>query len=237
MTTDSSQVYQYEVRMRVPASSQRRGSDKVSSFMQAKVFLNSQDLWGKFFVFDGATGWSPENLIPDSNEEKHAIVNLPGHTNEKPNQVEVAMRNVGHIKVSKMVDFIAKGNVGLACKDVAVEDCFKALNCLFRDDPSQRFLTVDKSSAYFIRTPGLVHRLESTGGVLEAIRGVYQSVSNAFGRPSLTIDTKTIAMFVPHQSLLDNATKISGVSDPARIDRSACEEALVGKHPAYIPMR
>ena len=196
---------------------------------QAKVFLSSQELWGKYFCFDGvSTGWSPEDLIPGAEGERTSMVNLPNHTAEKPNQVEVAIRKAGILKIAKLVDFIDRGYVGQVSQDPEIEDCFRALNCLFRDDPQSRFITVDKSSAYFIRTLSLVQRLDSTGGVLEAIRGVFQSVSNAFGRPGLTIDTKTIAMYTPDLSMMEVAAKFSGVRNPDQIDRSICEESLAG---------
>jgi len=45
----------FQMRLRVPESSQRRGSEKVTSMQQAKVLMHEavKSFWGDDFVFDG----------------------------------------------------------------------------------------------------------------------------------------------------------------------------------------
>ena len=215
--------------MRVPQSSQRRGSEKVSAMQQAKVMLQTKHLWGSYFVFDNVSfGWSTEELFPEG-EERQSVVDLPGHTSAKPNQVEVAIRRHGKLNIAQAVDYLQAGGAGLNSGVAGVDDVFKALNALFREDPAQRFITFPKSTAYFARTQGLCQPLGSTGGVLEAMRGIYQAVSFGFGKLSLNIDTKCCAFFTPGLALIDVAAAFCGTQDPHRITRGGCEEGMIGR--------
>ena len=228
-SADWEKIFCYEVRMRVPESSQRRGSEKVSAMQQAKVLSQDQHLWGKFFVFDGVSfGWSTEELFTDA-EQKSALVDLPGHTNDRPNQVEVTTRRAGKLNIRELVNYLQSGRAGLASGKDEVDHVFKALNALFRDDAAKRFITFPKSTAYFSRIDSLCKPLQSTGGVLEAMRGIFQSVAFGFGRLALNIDTKCAAFYTPAMCLINVAAAFCGVRNPADISQASCEEQMTGK--------
>jgi len=186
------QTYQYEVKMAVPLSSQRRGSAKVTAMQQTKAMLQAVKLWGQNFVFDnvslGWSGWSTD-LLMEFGEEREATLALDGHTPENPNEITIIIRNAGTLNVRKVVQCLStSGRTGVANSVPAIEDCFKALNAVYRQDPASRFITRPKSTAYFHRVPSLCLPLQSTGGILEAMRGAFQAVSYSFGRLSLNVD-------------------------------------------------
>ena len=205
-------VYQYDIRMRVPPGSQRRGDDKVSAAQQAKVMMSSQNFFGPNFVFDNvSTGWSATELFPVGEYRDHMVI-LPGHTEEKPNQVEIRVRNSGKLNIRELVAYLENsGLAGIATKNPDINDCFRAINALYRQDAAARFLSHPKSSAFFIRTPGLRLLLQSTGGILEALRGVFQTVSFAFNTLSLNVDTACTAFYVPDLRMIDVARAFAGV--------------------------
>lgn len=196
---------------------------------QTKVLIQTRHMWGQFFVYDGISiGWSTEDLIPD-NKERTAMIDLPGHTKERPNQVEVAMRKSGKLNIRDLVSFLQSGSAGLVSGRQDIDEVFKALNALFRDDPSQRLITFPKSTAYFSRIDSLCKPLGSTAGVLEAMRGIHQSVSFGFGRLALNIDTKCAAFYTPGKCLVEVAAAFCGTSEPSQITRGGCEEMMVGE--------
>ncbi|MCJ1420408.1 hypothetical protein MMC32_006765 [Xylographa parallela] len=206
-------VYQFDIRMVVPSSSQRRGSEKVSAMQQAKAVLKAQQLWGDNFVFDNVSlGWSTDLLMPIG-DSRTVFLDLNGHTAEKPNQVEVSMRNTGALNIKKFVDYITTSkSFGIQSSDPEIEDTFKALNAIYRQDPASRFITRPKSTAFFVRAPSLSLVLQSTGGVLEALRGAFQTVSYAFGHLSLNVDVVCSAFYVPNLQMVEVAKAMAGVS-------------------------
>ena len=199
--------------MVVPASSQRRGSDKVSAMQQAKVVLKAGQLWGENFVFDNvASGWSTDLLMPKS-ETRTARFDLDGHSNEKPNQVEVSLRNMGSLNIKDFVKYLrSSGSTGVTSGFKDIDDVFRALNAVYRQDPASRFITRPKSTAFFQRSPNLSLILQSTGGILEALRGAYQTVSYSFGRLCLNVDVTCSAFYVPDLCLVDVAKAMAGIS-------------------------
>ena len=50
-------VYEYEVKMRVPLSSQRHGVEKLSAYHQAKTMMSDtlQTFLGPYFIYDGSS--------------------------------------------------------------------------------------------------------------------------------------------------------------------------------------
>ena len=169
-------IYQYEIRMAVPLSSQKRGSDKVTAMQQAKVLLRFQSLWGSSFVFDGVSlGWSPVLLVPIG-EQRSTTVDLDNHTQVKPNQIDIFMRCTGTLNIKTLVNYLKSESKGASLdRDPAIEECIKMLGALYRQDPASRFITTPRSSAFFQRSPGLMMTLQSTGGILEALRGMVNS--------------------------------------------------------------
>ena len=215
--------------MKVPQSSQRRGSEKVTDMQTVKAMLASEHLWGNFFVFDGVSlGWSTEELL-QGDEEQSTVINLPGHSDDKPNQIELTLEKTGKLNVRKLVEYLESGLAGLVSGHSDVDNVFKALNALFRDDPSKRLITFPKSSAYFSRVDTLCQPLTSTAGILEAMRGIHQSISFGFGRLALNIDTKCAAFYVPGKPLTEVAAAFCNARNPTDITRGGCEESMIGE--------
>lgn len=222
--------------MRVPPSSQRRGSEKVSAMQQAKAILKAQTFWGDQFVFDNVSlGWSIDPLMAIG-EELTAFIQLDGHTADKPNEIEVTVRNAGTLNIKNFVEHLSNsGQAGIMSEDIGISDVFKALNAIYRQDPASRFITRPKSTAFFTRAPGLSLTLQSTGGILEALRGAFQAVSYSFGRLCLNVDVVCSAFYVPDKCLVEVAQAMAGISprqnlnDPSSVAlfRSGCER-LVG---------
>ena len=217
-------IYQYDIRMTVPPSSQRRGSEKVSAYQQAKVLPRMQAMCGPQFVFDGVSlGWSPKEIIPVEGT-RSATIDLEGHSSEKPNQVEIAIRNSGSLKIKNLVNHVQSGSK--VSNDPAVEDCFKAFNAVYRQDPAERFITRPKGQGYFSRSPELTMSLKSTAGVLEALRGMHQSVGLSFGRITLNVDTLVTAFYTPDLSFLDVAMAFAGVRSRADLARATSPDTF-----------
>jgi hypothetical protein len=81
---------------------------------QAKVLMHDavKTFWGDDFVFDGVSlGWSPKRLSIGPNVS--TTIDLEGHSVQRPNQVEVTIRNNGTLDVKALVDYIQGGNVEL----------------------------------------------------------------------------------------------------------------------------
>ena len=205
--------------MRVPPSSQRRGSEKVSAMQQAKVLLQAKSFLGPDFVFDNVSlGWTTKLLMPVS-ESRSSTIDLPGHVAERPNQVEVTVRNLGPLNVRALVAYLQSSNSGTSSHgSTTVEDCFKALNAIYRQDPASRFITRRHSSAFFQRSPSLMMTLQSTGGILEALRGAFQSVNFLFGRLTINVDVVTSAFYTPDVCMVDVARALCGVPPGQKLE-------------------
>ena len=205
--------------MQVPASSQRRGDAKVSAMQQTKALLKASGFLGPEFVFDGvSSGWTSRLLMPVG-ETRTTMIDLEGHSSAHPNQVEVAVRNSGRLNIRELVDYLKKGHSGtMSHGSPAVRDCFNALNSIYRHDPAARFIARRNSSAFFVRARGLTSTLQSTGGVLEALRGLFQAISYTFGALSLNVDVITSAFYVPDICMVDVAKAFAGITPYQSID-------------------
>ena len=179
---------------------------------QAKAFIKAQNLFGTDFVFDSISlGWSATMLLPIA-EVRSTVIDLDNHSLERPNQVQIEIRNCGTLNIMKLVHYLRSGQCGtIAHKDPAIEDCFKWMNAVFKKDPSERFLSKPRSTAYFHRVPELTHKLQSTAGILEAVRGMHQAVTVCFGQLSINVDVLTCAFYVPGLCMIDVARALSGV--------------------------
>ena len=209
-------TFQYDIRFSVPASSQKRGIEKVTAMQQAKAVLKAQKLFGVDFVFDSVSlGWSRTELFP-VNETRSTIIDLDNHSLEKPNQIQITMRNTGTLNIKKFVHYLMSGR-SKANRDPEIEDCFKWLNAVFKKDPSERFFSRPKSTAFFYRGPDVVHTLQSTGGILEAIRGIHQAVAVCFGQLSINVDVLTCAFYVPNLRMTTVARALSGMSSEQQL--------------------
>ena len=185
----------------------------MSAMQQAKVFIEAKQLFGPRFVFDGVSlGWTADELCSVS-KTLDAVIDLPGHTAERHNQVHLSIRNSGTVNIRALVNWLQSGDAGLMSHaDSNVEDALKFLNATFRQDPASRWITRPKTSSFFNRSPSLTLALASTGGVLEAIRGIHQAVQVTFGHLSLNVDTVCSAFYVPGVNMVDLARALTGVS-------------------------
>jgi eukaryotic translation initiation factor 2C len=158
-------------------------------------------------VFDGSftLGWSVTEIIPAGAERK-TMINLEDHTEARPNQLEVAIRNGGTLNIKKLAQYHQQG------QKAKIDSQLQWLNAVFREDPATRFFCKPKGTTYFTRAPGLTMSLQSTGHVLEAIRGIHQSVSTAFGKLSLNVDVACTAFWVQDKPLIDILKAFAGIS-------------------------
>lgn len=100
-----------------------------------------------------------------------------------------------------------------------IEPLIRWLNSVYRKDPSTRFASQPRSNAFFDRTPSTCLGLQSTAGLLEAIRGVFQSVQIRFGRLGLNVDTSTAAFYTPDKSLIELTRALTGLPPSEDIQR------------------
>ncbi|OBT88213.1 hypothetical protein VE02_02429 [Pseudogymnoascus sp. 03VT05] len=203
----------FEFRFRVPEDSQIKGSDKVSTQQLARVLMTKAvtGFLGDNFVFDGVSlGWSPTPIVPVG-EAQSNIVELEKRRDGKPNSVEVSVRSTGTLPIATLVGYIQGGKIDLnPAGNESIENILKWIQAVFRKDPATRFITRPNSSAYFDRSPETTMMLRSTKNVLEARRGVYQSMQIRFGRITLNVDTATTPFWVPGVCLIDTACALMG---------------------------
>jgi len=201
--------------MGIPADSRRgRQADNITQNLADKGLAAAADLFGRSFIFDGAgRGWSSEEFIPLGTQQD-AVIDLAGHTAARPNQMTFTVRNAGRVDVRGLVEYLQ------GTSNVIPQDQLAWLNHTLRDDPSKRFITRPKGLTYYVREEGLTFPLDSTYGLLEALRGFHQGVSTHFGRLSVNVDASTSAFHTPNVSLaevikiLENAAMSRGeVSD------------------------
>lgn len=158
-----------------------------------------------------STAWSPRELVRIG-ESVSTTLELEGHSSEKPNQVEILIRNNGLLDIKALVQYIQGGRVELDYMgNPTIEPLIRWLNSVFRKDPASRFVSRPRSNAFFERTPSTCLELQSTAGLLEAIRGVFQTVQIRFGRLGLNVDTSTAAFYVPDKNLIDLLHGLTGV--------------------------
>ena len=179
---------------------------------QAKVLIEAKQLLGENFVFDGVSvGWTNDQLCPVT-QTLDTMIDLPGHSTERHNQVHLKIRNSGTVNIRALVNWLRSGDGLISNVDSNVEDAIKYLNATYRQDPASRWITRPKTSSFFHRSPSLTLSLASTGGVLEAIRGIHQTIQVAFGHLSLNVDTVCAAFYVPGVNMIDIARALVGVS-------------------------
>ncbi|KAI9747808.1 MAG: hypothetical protein M4579_007383, partial [Chaenotheca gracillima] len=220
-------IFQYDIRMKVPESSQLRGSEKVSAAQEAKVLMHEAliSFWGKTFVYDGvSTGYSTDCIIPVG-EIRSTTISLSKVEGARPNEVDLTIRNVGSLNIGTLVDYLVKGKIDLdPMGNPSIEPLLKWLNTLYRQLPAARFITRTNSSAYYERTPSTTMALRSTGDILEAIRGVFQTVQVRFGRITLNVDTATTAFWTPDKNLIEMAHALAGVPMQQNIEQWFLQE-------------
>ncbi|KAI9783515.1 MAG: hypothetical protein M1839_003685 [Geoglossum umbratile] len=202
------------IRMRVPPSSQLRGSDVVTPTQMARVLLHESvtSFWGSRFLFDGVSlGWSPDEIVKIG-ETRTAIIDLPGGRPGRINQIEISVRCTGTLNIAQLVQSLRGGAIPLdPMGDTSLEGPLKWLGALFRKDPASRFVTRPNTNAYFDRSPGTSVSLQSTNGVLEALRGMFQTVQIRFGKLTVNVDTATTAFWAPDKDLVELCGALTGM--------------------------
>lgn len=167
----------YDLRFRVPESSQARGSDKVTASQMARVLLNTTltDFLGTHFVFDGVSlGWSPKELMAVG-QSRSTTISLGKRRDDKPNEVEIFIRNSGTLNIGALVSHLQSGEIGLnLAGNHIIEPVLKWLNALVRSDPEKSMISKRNSNAFYHRSKETSAILHSTGGILEALRGNFQ---------------------------------------------------------------
>ncbi|KAI9798769.1 MAG: hypothetical protein M1833_004599 [Piccolia ochrophora] len=194
--------------MRVPESSQRRGSEEVTT-RQIDTLMKQAAVTGFFkenFVFDAT------EIVPVG-ETRNTTIPLPGSTQERPNEVDVAIRNTGKLNIWALVKYLQSGNIDLdPMGNRDIEPLLKWINATYRQDPASRWVTRPNANAYYDRTRETSMQLQSTAGVLEAIRGIFQTVQIRFGKLTLNVDTATTAFWVPDKNLIELLCALVGLS-------------------------
>jgi hypothetical protein len=183
----------------------------------ARVLLNFnlKSLLGDLFVFEGTSlGFSPELLVPIG-EIQRTVISVGERKDKKPNEVEVAMKNKGPMNIGILVNRLQNRSLGMdPMGNTEVESMLKWLNCVYRDDPMKRMTTRPNNNAFFNRSKGTSTPLESTGGVLEAVRGIHQTMQYRFGQLTLNVDTVTAPFWVPEKGLIDCVCALMSLRNP-----------------------
>lgn len=165
-------------------------------------------------------GWSTAKLPFPSDPFRYQL-DLPGRAG-RTFRCNVDISYSGTLNTDAFVRWLSNENgrttlLG-ATANPAQEDhvqlCLKFLNALLRADPSRRFVTGqgNKSTTYFDRSPATTLALQSTGGVLEAWRGFYQTAVIRFGKLTINVDTSTNAFIRPGISILEAVAGLAGIA-------------------------
>jgi Argonaute linker 1 domain len=167
-----------------PSSHRPGGKNEVGQTLLEKILRNQalNAFWGPHFIFDGVSqGFAMKQILPVG-ETRMITIDLPGHSLEHPDQVDVIVRHTGTLDIKYFVEYMWAGDYYDPFGDKKLENTLKWLGALFRKSPASRFITRPKNNAYYEGTNETLIPLESTNHILEAWRGWSQSVSLRFGR-------------------------------------------------------
>lgn len=144
---------------------------------------------------------------------KRDIFDLPGSKPDRLNQVEIFLKNVECLDIWSLVNYITTAQIDLdPMGNRAIEPLLKWLNAVYRQDPASRWITHPNANAYFDKAEGTFIELRSAGKVLEAVRGIFQSVQIRFGRLTLNVDTATTAFWTPNKNFIELVQGLTGTS-------------------------
>ena len=202
-------VHQYTVLFSVPKSSQRAskrpGDRKISTAQIEEAVAKVGDgFLGQYLALnaDFTQGWTTEE-IPESSAGKSTVVDLNGHTAERPRQVQIDIRKTGSLDLNKFIDYLrSRETFG-----PEVENWFKALNAIFRDDPAYRWMSTQNSSNFFNRS---VEGNRVTD-IIEAVHGIHQAIRYTFGRLTLNVDVVCGSFYKSDMNLLEVLRTFLGV--------------------------
>jgi eukaryotic translation initiation factor 2C len=207
--------------MRVPPESQIRGKSEPGLAQIERLWKTPSllALVSSNFAFDGVSrGYSPNLFIPP-NEERSTIITVgPPRRDGITNTVEVTMRNSGALNMKGVVDQTLAGHSSLDISGTDMDLPMQWLNTIFRKDPSSRMVTRPNSQAYFERNPATALILQSTGGMLQAVKGLFQTVQvRWFNRICLNVDTATSPFWIPNVCLIDLVSSLTS-SNPSSLE-------------------
>lgn len=197
--------------------------------MVNKVMENPEikEMLGVGFIFDGVSvGWSTKKLGFPVDPFRYRL-ELSGSRPGRTFCCNIDISLVGKFNTDPFMQWLRndQGRITLlggavnATQEDHVQLCLKFLNALLRSNPAKRFITGqgNKSTTYFDRTPSTTLALRSTGGVLEAWRGFYQTVVVRFGKLTVNVDTTTNAFIQPGINFLAAIAGFAGMS-PDRVE-------------------
>lgn len=206
-------LLRYDLKIVIPDDSAHKGTNEASVQQRARVLLKNEvlDFLGEHYVFDGVSQvWSPSTIVPEGQSRK-TLVEMEKRRDGKPNNIEVTISNKGKLNVGALAKHMIQGQIELnPAGNVNIEDPIKWLQAVFRKTPASRLVTRPNSNAYFDRNPMTTMALRSTAGVLEARRGVFQTMQIRFGRLTMNIDTTTTPFWVPNVCLLNFTAALMG---------------------------
>ena len=202
-------VHQYTVLFSIPKSSQRPskrpGDRKISTAQVEEAVTKVEDgFLGQYLALnaDFTQGWTTEE-IPESTTGKSTIIDLSGHTAERPRQVQIDIRNTGSLDLNRFIDYLrSKETFG-----PEVENWFKALNAIFRDDAACRWMSTQNSSNFFNRSV----EGKRVAGIIEAVHGIHQAIRYTFGRLTLNVDVVCGSFYKSDMNLLEVLQTFLGV--------------------------
>jgi hypothetical protein len=177
----------YNFSFKIPPECQLRGNDAVSAQQLARLLVTIDDFLGPDFVFDQVSkGWSPKSLFESPSETKE--IDMGKRRDGGKNTIVVTISKSKILDIRGFVGWLRSGQYVLnPYGHQKMEDILKWLQATFRKEPAARFATKPNGNAYFARSPETSMALRSTNGVLEALRGVFQTMQIRFGRLTLNV--------------------------------------------------
>ena len=205
----STAIYQYGISLKLPKKHGKSGSRSDSSaqsddprpIVMQKAWESIQDLDcfgtqdGHAAVWDGqSTVWSTKLISDEDLLSLPNLLNLRGHTEDRPNQLLFTVEMQRTLEIPALVSHVTtSGSAGVVYDHPAntLYDCFRWLTEAFRDGPASRMISFRKSTTFFSddRKPGMVLPLRNTDS-LEVRRGLEQRVTFAFNTLNINVHTK-----------------------------------------------
>lgn len=216
-------IYCFDIKIKVADDSVYKGKEEASAQQRARLLLKREvlDFFGDDYVFDGVSQvWSPKQIV-QIGEVKQTVFAMEERRDRQPNNIVMTVTGKGRLQVATLAKYILGHPIELdPAANPDLENQIKWLQACFRKDPESRLVTRPNNNCYFDRVEGGFLPLPCTGGVLEARRGVFQTMQIRFGILTMNIDTATTPFYVPDKCLLDSAAAMANLKphqlgDPA----------------------
>lgn len=138
------------------------------------------------FATTNETG-SPKELLP-INESRTTVLNMGKRRDGRPNDIQIRITNRGKVDVRGLVHALRSGDLPANPMGGPLEAALKWIQALLRKFPSSQMVSKPNSTSYF-HSDLPKTTLKSTGGVLEALRGIFQTPQMRFHRLTVNVDT------------------------------------------------